>query len=386
MVIRDEPTLVAGGFDGLMGHQALRLAEYSSGTGELGLGDVLTRVIEHEADFETLERPWSALAAACRAHPFQDFAWARAWIHTIGRTDGRQLRIATLWDRTRLLGVLPLVRSRYFGIHLLEWVGARAADYCDALIHPSLNAGSALLMLWNAVAARRDYDVIRLGQVRDDAKINALFTAVGVNPWIETREETYFIPVRCKSGEEWLQAQGAHARKQTRYDVRHLAKAGFEYYVWKSPDPYERIVEALIAQKSAWMAHQGLGPLLSHREGANFLRECIAEMAARGILHLSAFRSRTEFAACHLGFYQHGVLYGYMPTYDPQWGTYSAGAAIRDAFVMWACDHGVQRVDLLRGAGCYKLRYKPEHEWLQTLVIPRGLIGRVCLAGYRLLH
>ena len=70
-------------------------------------------------------------------------------------------------------------------------------------------------MLWNAVAARRDYDVIRLGQVREDAKVNALITAAEVNPWVETREETYFIPVNWKSGEEWLQAQETHARKQT---------------------------------------------------------------------------------------------------------------------------------------------------------------------------
>ena len=38
-----------------------------------------------------------------------------------------------------------------------------------------------------------------------------------------------------------------------------------------------------------------------------------------------------------------------MPSYDTSWGTYSAGRGIRDAFIKWACDHGVQRVDLRRG-------------------------------------
>jgi len=386
VVIRDDRMLVTRPFDGLIQYQPHRPAAQSPGTGGLARAALRTRVIEHEADFERLDRSWSALAADCKARPFQDFAWARAWIRTIGRTDGRQLRIATLWDQNRLLAVLPLVRRRYFGTHLLEWVGARAADYCDALVHPNLDTHSALWMLWDAVAIRRDYDVVRLGQVREDAKVNVLASAVELNSWVETREETYFIPVRWKSSEEWLQAQGSHARKQIKYDLRHLAKAGFEYYVWKPHDDYECIVDALIAQKSAWMAHKGLGPLLGHREGAHFLRECIAGMAARGTLHLSAFRSRTGFAACHLGFYQHGVLYGYIPTYDPQWASYSAGEAIRDAFVMWACDHQVQRVDLLRGSECYKLRYDPEHEWLQTLVIPRGLLGRACLATYRLLR
>ena len=80
-----------------------------------------TRLIEHESEFENLERPWAALARACGARPFQDFAWARAWVHTIGRADGRQLRIATLWEGERLLAILPLVRRRYYGARLLEW-------------------------------------------------------------------------------------------------------------------------------------------------------------------------------------------------------------------------------------------------------------------------
>ena len=342
------------------------------------------RLIEHEAEFEELARSWSALAMACKARPFQDFAWAKAWVNTIGRADGRELRIATLWEGARLLAILPLVRRSYFGVRLLEWIGARAADYCDALIHPALDAHLALRTLWDAVIVRGDCDVIRLGQVREDSHIHALLADAQLRPWMETREETYFVPVRWKSGEEWLGAQGAHARKQIKYDIRHLAKAGFEYYVWKSPDPYEPIAEALIAQKSAWLARQGYGPLLSHGKGAQFLRECIAEMAARGTLHLSAFRSRSGFAACHLGFHQHGILYGYMPTYDPQWAAYSAGTAIRDAFIMWACDHGVHRVDLLRGTDPYKRRYGPESEWLQTWVIPRSFVGKACLAGYRL--
>src|SRR5690242_1344266 len=82
-----------------------------------------TRLVEHETAFESLDGPWSTLASACRARPFQDFAWARAWVHTVGRENGRQLRIATLWEDTRLLAVLPLVRRRYCGARLLEWIG-----------------------------------------------------------------------------------------------------------------------------------------------------------------------------------------------------------------------------------------------------------------------
>jgi CelD/BcsL family acetyltransferase involved in cellulose biosynthesis len=306
-----------------------------------------------------------------------------AWIQTIGKSSGRKLRVATVWDGARLSAVLPLVRRRYLGARLLEWIGARVTDYCDVLVHPDTEASSALLTLWSAIGARGDCDVIRLGQVRSDARVNALFHAAQLEPWVETREQTYFVPIRWNSGEQWLNEQSAHSRKRAKYDLRRLAKAGFEYYVWKSPEPYEPLIEAIIAQKSAWMASKGLGLLLGHPEGPQFLRKFAAAMAARGTLHLSAFRSRHGFAACHLGFCQHGVLYGYMPTYDSAWASYSPGSAIRDSFIMWACDHGVRRVDLLRGADDYKLRYQPQAEELQTYVIPRGAIGKACVSAYR---
>jgi CelD/BcsL family acetyltransferase involved in cellulose biosynthesis len=346
-------------------------------------GSLDVRIIEDEAAFELLEKPWSLLAAAANARPFQDFCWTKAWIQTIGRSAGHQLRVATAWRGSRLVAVLPLVRRRYFGARLLEWTGARATDYCDVLIHPSMEASSALVALWAAILARGDCDVIRLGHVRGDAKVRALFPAAQLDPWVETREQTYFVPVRWSSGEEWLNAQSSHARKRAKYDLRRLAKEGFEYYVWKAPDPYEPLIEAIIAQKSAWMASRGLGVLMGHAKGPEFLRKCAASMAAQGTLHLSAWRSSTGFAACHLGFYKEGVLYGYMPTYDLALASYSPGAAIRDSLIMWACDHGVRRVDLLRGMDDYKLRYQPEPEPLQTLVIPRGAIGKACVAVYR---
>jgi CelD/BcsL family acetyltransferase involved in cellulose biosynthesis len=344
---------------------------------------MVVRLIEHGAAFDLLEGPWSALAAAAGARPFQDFYWAKAWIQTIGRSEGRTLRVATGWDGPRLLAVLPLARRRYLGVRLLEWIGARVTDYCDALVDPNIDASSAVLALWSAVLARGDCDVIRLGHVRGDAKINALFQAAQLDPWVETREQTYFVPIRWSTGELWLNAQSAHARKEAKYDRRRLERAGFEYYVWKSPDTYEPLMEAAIAQKSAWIASKGLGILLDHPNGPQFLRNCVAAMAARGTLHLSAFRSSKGFAACHLGFYQNGTLYGYMPTYDLEWASYSPGTAIRDALIMWACDHGARRVDLLRGVDNYKLRYKPETESLQTFMIPRGAIGSACVSAYR---
>lgn len=348
--------------------------------------NMTVRLIEDEDAFGLLSKSWSQLASLAQAHPFQDFYWADAWMQTIGRSAGYKLRIATIWDGSRLLGILPLVRRVYRGVRLLEWIGARATDYCDLLLDPAFAPTSLLLRLWDALTERGDCDVIRLGQVRGDAKVGALFAAAQLRPWVETRESTYSLPIRWRSGEEWLSERSAHARKEAKYDRRRLTKAGFEFYVWKPGDPYEPLLDTLIAQKSAWLASKGLGDLLDDPLGIHFLKKCAPAMIERGTLHLSALRSETAVAACHLGLYHRGVLYGYMVTYDLAWASYSPGAVIRDALIMWACDHGVHKVDILRGADGYKLRYQPEPQLLQTFIIPRGPLGRACLMAYRCRH
>ncbi|MBV8740264.1 MAG: GNAT family N-acetyltransferase, partial [Sinobacteraceae bacterium] len=106
-------------------------------------------------------------------------------------------------------------------------------------------------------------------------------------------------------------------------------------------------------------------------------------LATQGMLHLSALRNGDRFAACHLGFHQGGVLYGYMLSYDESYARCSPGTTLQDALLMWACEVGVRRIDMLRGTHEYKLRFKPEPRLLQTFVVARTLLGRLCLLAYR---
>src|SRR5581483_12300907 len=90
------------------------------------------RIIEELSAFESLEGPWGQLDAQPGVRPFQEFGWSAAWVRTIGKAGGWRLRVGTLWQQGRLVAVLPLCVRRYKGIRMLEWIGARVTDYCDA--------------------------------------------------------------------------------------------------------------------------------------------------------------------------------------------------------------------------------------------------------------
>ena len=337
------------------------------------------KIVVDDNEFAALRRGWQELESSSGARPFQRFDWAYAWYQSIGRSTGRSLSIATLWDRERLTAVWPLVVHRYKGLRLLEWIGARATDYCDAIVAPDVDAQTALGALWKVVR-RQPFDIARFGQVRTDAKIYPFLQ--GRDPWTETKEEAVGIPITWRAGKEWLDAQPG--RKEIRYRLRRLNKLGFEFHIWQPSEPLEPLIEAVLAQKRAWLSERGLGGFIGTEAGAQFLLATARAFAEQGILHLSVMRSKNEIAAMHFGFLSDNVLYYYIPTYDASLAKYGAGTALFESLLMWACDNDVRRMDLLIGAYGYKARYGVTAEHLQTLVIPNTLRGRAGLALYRI--
>jgi CelD/BcsL family acetyltransferase involved in cellulose biosynthesis len=339
------------------------------------------KIIKTAAEFAALEEPWKALAAQPAVRPFQEFGWNAAWASTLGTTSGRQLHVATLWQSSKLLAVLPMTVRRFNGVRILEWLGAKASDYCDGLVDAGIDGDAALSTLWDGVARLGGFDVARFGQVRTDAHVYNVLNPM--SPWIETREESCGIDIGWPDGETWLNQLEKKNREATRYGMRRMAKLGFETYIWQPGEPYEPVLEAVIAQKRAWLLERNFSGFLVEPQGVEFLHAAVRELAAAGSLHLSAVRSSDRIAACHLGFMREGILYYYMPTYDPEYAKYSFGNLLRDALIMWACDRGLRRFDMLLGVHDYKTRYQVTSEDVRTLVVPRGMLGRAAVSFYR---
>jgi len=338
-------------------------------------------IIEDTAAFAGLETPWRALDELPGVHPFQQFAWVSAWVNTLGAAGGSRLRVATLWRGARLTAVMPLCVRRYRGVRILEWMGARVADYCDALVDPCVDDKTALSALWQAIERRGGFDLARFNHVREDAHV---FGALeDLHPWTETLEHAGGVPIRWSSGEQWLQDQSASMRDRVKYNARRMAKAGYDVRVWQPPEPYAPIVDVLVAQKRPWLAARGLSSMICEPEGVQFLHAAVAESARRGELHLSVVQKSDHIAACDLAFVRNGVIYSYLGSFDPALAKYSYGRVLMDRLVMWACDNGMRRYDLLLGAYGYKSEYGCTLEPVRTQVIARSLVGRAALALYR---
>ncbi len=344
-------------------------------------GRLDARMVEDQGAFAALEQPWRDLDAHPAVRPFQQYAWTAAWVRTIGAAGGRRLKVATLWQDGRLVAVLPLCIRRHKGMRILEWIAARVSDYCDAIVDPRLDQDSALRMLWETVARSGGFDVARLSHIRTDSKLFGVLGAFG--PWTETLEDAGGVPITWSSGAEWLQQQTAGMRDRVKYNSRRMSKAGFEVRVCDTSDSRARIIDTLVAQKRPWLAARGLSSFIDEPGGVGFLQSAVAAAAARGELHLSTVENADRIAACDLAFVREGIIYSYIASFDPEFHKYSFGRVLTDSLLMWACDHGMRRLDLLLGAYDYKAEYNCTLEPVRTLVIPRGLLGRTALLIYR---
>jgi len=347
----------------------------------MGIIVIEVRIVEDPATFAGLEGPWRALDAQRNVRPFQEFAWIAAWIRTIGQTGRWRLKIVTLWQEGRLVAALPLCVRRYKGLRILEWTAARVSDYCDALIDQHMDPESALRDLWNALARSGGFDLARLSHVRTDTTLFGALAAL--DPWTETFEDAGGVPIAWSSGAEWLRGQSAGMRDRVKYNARRMLKAGFDVKLCESPDASARIIDTLVAQKRPWLAARGLSSFIDEPGGVAFLQSVVAAAAARGQLHLTTVENADRIAACDLAFVREGIIYSYIASFDPEYHKYSFGRVLTDSLLMWACDNGMRRLDLLLGAYDYKTEYNCTLEPVRTLVIPRGIAGRAALLFYR---
>src|SRR5262249_5583014 len=150
-------------------------------------------------------------------------------------------RVGTIWQAGRLVAVLPLCVRRYKGVRILEWIGARVTDYCDAIVDSRLDANVVLPPLWKAILRRGGFDVARLSHVRTDARVYRVLN--GSDPWVETLEDAGGVPIAWPSGEQWLQQQSRGMRDRVKYNTRRMQKAGFEIRIWSGPQSPGPIID-----------------------------------------------------------------------------------------------------------------------------------------------
>jgi CelD/BcsL family acetyltransferase involved in cellulose biosynthesis len=301
--------------------------------------------------FDRVSGEWAGLVGQLPSPvPFVTPAFQRAWLHHF--QGGRQVRILTVRDGERLVGVVPLLcdgpRAEFIGHYSI-------CDYMDAVVAPGFEAGcltSVLRRLAGDGVTEIDLRGLRAASATL-AAARAAATDTGyrleqqeeaLSPWVE-------LPA---TWDEYLATLSKKDRHELRRKLRRLESAGGDVAlrVVTSPGEAAEQLDTLFGLMRASSHHKE--EFLQRPGMEAFFREMTPAMAGEGMLRLYVLAFDGLAVAAVLNFDLGGQLYMYNSGYDPAYSHYAVGLMSKALLVKDAIECGRTCVDFLRGDESYK--------------------------------
>jgi CelD/BcsL family acetyltransferase involved in cellulose biosynthesis len=288
---------------------------------------------------ERVASEWDALADRLRAAPFLRPAWIAAWARAFGTGP---LEIFTLRLQGRLLGMLPLVRSRgvltsptnwhtpRFGLlseceppHRLLQQTLLSANGARRVSLAFLDPGREPLEAWTAGAEEHGFRVL-------------------------TRTLAHAACVEIQAGWDEYECDLKRSfRSNLRRSLRRLREAGtVAFEVLDGRDGLDSLLtEGFGVESSGWKAARGTA-ITSRPETEAFYRSVGAWAAERGWLRLAFLRLDGRAIAFEFALEEGGVYYALKSGFDPAYRGFSPGTLLIHSTLELAFSRGLRRYEL----------------------------------------
>ena len=289
---------------------------------------------------------WDELAQASAASPFVRPAWLEPWVDAFGG----ELALVLEHRGDELVGVLPLVRTR-FGVasptnyHTAEFgLVAKDGDAREALARRALAAHRAAVRVHYLPADGPDLPVLE--RVARDLRHLPLERSRRRSPVLEP----------SGTWAEYEAALSKNLRGDVRRRRRRLEEAGaVTVEVATEADPAV-LDEGFAIEGSGWKDEEGTA-IRSQPETLRFYTELARRAAAHGWLRLCTLRLDGKAVAFHYNLEADDVLYHLKGGFDVEYDRFSPGKLLHYALVERAWEIGLRRYDFLGGDEPYKLQF-----------------------------
>ncbi|MEF2073927.1 GNAT family N-acetyltransferase [Consotaella aegiceratis] len=335
-------------------------------------GDLVIRVADNCAD---LEETWRRLQAVSACTAFQTFEWVSALLETVGRVQGVEPRIVLVGDGSgRPLMLLPFALRKTRGLHLLEFIDFKVSDYNAPIIRREFArtlTAQTFERLWHQIlAAVGAVDAVRFEKM--PAKIDDVPNPMSFLSCVQEEQSHY---ARLDGTyEKYLAGRSTNARQGTLRKRRKLAKqGGLTFLHATNGQDADRLVEAMIRQKSRRYRSTGVADLFDDRSYADFYRT-IAQRDFGGLIHVSGLMLDDRPVGTVFGTEFRGRLCLLMPTFDADFSYFSPGRMLILDLIHWCYAQKISVLDFTWGDEEYKCGWTNDSLPLYTHC--RGLTWR----------
>jgi CelD/BcsL family acetyltransferase involved in cellulose biosynthesis len=325
-----------------------------------------TLKVDYAPSFDAVRGEWDRLAHA-RGGVYGTWEWATAWWPHFGH--GAEPLLARCRVDGRTLALLPLYARPQHGLRVVRFVGHGPADELGPLCAPEDRPDTA-----DAVKVALDDvrgDVFLGEQLRLEEHwpqhLGASVQGSDASPTLRLDGETW---------DEFLANRSTNFRGQVRRRERALQRFGLRYRLCDDGDRLEHDLDLLFAlHRAQWRERGSNFTRLEH-----FQRDFATAAFARGWLRLWFLELNGSEVAAWYGLRFRGVDWYYQAGRDPAWDRFAIGFVLLAHSLREAICDGMHEYRFGRGDEQYKSRFTEDDSRVETVVLPRGLKGRVAVA------
>jgi|SRR5665213_1702002 len=306
---------------------------------------------------EAIAPEWEQLAGDTFSAAFSQPAW---YLAAVDAFPPGKIAIATAREQDRLIGVLPLARTRTDarGLYFRQIAPIARGDYQPPLVLPEFAESAMPAMLDAALRHFGRRGVFWWPNIPEtDPSLDLLrryFTKHGM-PWVESEEVAPRLRLDGRDFESVELDWTASHRKDVRRQRKRLATERGPLSFWQPSSIAEAepvLTEFFRVHDEKWLA-QGFPGMFQDSVQRQYFRGVLHRLWGRG-LHFSTVRCGDIDVSYQFGFFAGNWLQWFRPSYRTEFGVYSPSKIHVAMAVEEACRMKWSGVDFLLGEEPYK--------------------------------
>ncbi|MBA7507578.1 hypothetical protein ES706_06298 [subsurface metagenome] len=344
------------------------------------------RKVTNIAEFESLRDVWrGVLAKSGDRNIYLTWEWLFTWFKHYG--DDKKLSLTLIEDKTKVIGIIPLMSSRYkFGplrFNILENIGSTFPDYSGAILTERKEEAITAFLTYLRDEKIDGNIALIISQIPQDSQFLSLLRKQSSSfsdsliLYDKVITTCPYLPLPMSS-DEYLNSLRRKRRGNLRRALQSLQKS--HNVEFKKHTPGGNLKEEMqlffeLSQKR-WGTEYAANKSVEQKT-REFYLDLATAFEQNGWLDFSFLFADGNAISIVFGFEYNGRFYYANQTFDPAYSRYSPGSQHILHLILEAIEKGVKEFNFLKGDEAYKFFWTRLTRDNRQIILARGsLLGK----------